>query len=1124
MTEPKNHEEPHKKKRKRNTVVCLPCRKRKIKCDRKKPCTQCVYSNASNFCFYSSPQWALDAFMSNQQNLDLNTKGALKALGQNEQAVDIDARRDSSRTASIASGCDAGVIGENIDILKETFNHMSQLTKTDSKSDGSISPYLNELYRQLDDIKFKIEEYTNKTKENTSDELNLNISIDFFKHFKTLEIKRSSDISCKPLSTSSLIRKDQYLQLVFQYYNARTIIRKLNKNCFPGSRKQTRGAESNIAHSVLDLIKINEDKIPLPNSILDKKRKDAGILRIINTSLTASNEKGEFKNQQEQEESETAKEAVKDEILNVLKEIPVVYLKKYMVSFWDFVYPTLPILDRSEFEETLTRILGGLDIMSIDENDPNQQDTTITKVEITLTFDLIHLAMFLVMLRFSYLVIIAQLKMHTVDRILLKKLKIPSTFFSLGNKCLGFYKPFKKSKLILLQYFILVKNYSLFSVEDGEGNDINQGTVLENICAILIKMIGLNRDPVKNQEIHEFCFQEKSEIHMYTIRKLFWVAVTMDHKTSSLTGFLSNFSTDFIKSYTDTLFPTALDVNLPKSKYDHNIEVGICEYLKSSVKVSILFNKIIEGTSRLHNHMSLKELVKDLNELTSALKANNCELNNMKTFDITNFTKDIEEVDYKDIDPEVLKLSLENFKIIELNFLTLNLKVSTLHAILIFLEDKNVMADDPVNKQVVTRMIAEMLIENLVELSDISHMYLNNEFKHYILKLDFHLNRLVQLAVEKTCLVMASLALKTSFAYSDNNNKEAMKTRESVFYYCLLIMNEMGSLLFNSCGIKYYQGYKSLITLRFVFKLLNYYPFESTSTAMIQFFMNFYTLLQQKTDSSDLETQKKIAMLFEKNCYQRGIQLPKQMVDFMTNWKSLNVGSKAAFEHTKFSNCFNDFELVENMLNRLKNSKSVRNQIFKFSYRSSGKLFKNSELEAHDKGKNSSFSEMRNVPNDDIGKMENKQTNLPNFTIITEHCARNILNEPTNNNNNPVFELNSAVNTSGNFPDIMQFLDEPYGQRTHDINNLNSQQQIPSLLGDEKIVKYLVPGFEAKMQQIKKSTNNEGPSFEKDEMRLNFDENNGEIDAFNDAFFNYGLDVLLGENEMFPQEDNLFTP
>ena len=43
-------------------------------------------------------------------------------------------------------------------------------------------------------------------------------------------------------------------------------------------------------------------------------------------------------------------------------------------------------------------------------------------------------------------------------------------------------------------------------------------------------------------------------------------------------------------------------------------------------------------------------------------------------------------------------------------------------------------------------------------------------------------------------------------------------------------------------------------------------------------------------------------------------------------------------------------------------------------------------------------------------------------------------------------------------------------------------------------------------------------------MRLNFDENNGEIDAFNDAFFNYGLDVLLGENEMFPQEDNLFTP
>ena len=415
-------------------------------------------------------------------------------------------------------------------------------------------------------------------------------------------------------------------------------------------------------------------------------------------------------------------------------------------------------------------------------------------------------------------------------------------------------------------------------------------------------------------------------------------------------------------------------------------------------------------------------------------------------------------------------------------------------------------------------MITESMIDSLDELSDISHTYLNSEFKQYILKLDYHLNRLVQLAGEKTCLIMASLALKTSFAVVDDNNKEAMSTRESVFYYCLLIMNEMGSLLFNSCGIKYYQGYKSLITLRFVFKLLNYYPFDSTSSAMIQFFMNFYNLLNQRVNSSDPETQKKIALLFDKNCYQRGIMLPKQMAEFMTDWKSLSVGTKTSFEHTKFSNCFDDIEIVKYMMNKFKNCKSVRNQIFKFSYRSSAKLFKTGEMEEHDKTSRNptmSFSEMRNVPNDDLDKQEVKQKKqlLSNFTIVTEHCARNILNEPTNpNNNDPVFELHSAMNTSNNFIEIMDFLRQP-----SDV----SQQQIPSLLGDEKIVKYLIPGFDTKLQQAK---NEATLSENNDEMRRKGLGNKGAAESFNNNGFNYGLDVLIGEDKMFPQNDIFFTP
>lgn len=1106
-----NKEEPLKKKRKRNTVVCLPCRKRKIKCDRKKPCSQCVSSNASNFCFYSSPQWAVDTFLSSQKSNHLELPQ--ESLKRNSSTTDNETSQSISHTISQVDGNSMeNMMGieHDINMIKEAFDNFAQMKKTDNVSLDSKKNYLNEIYNRIDKIKGMFEQQT----ESSNGDLNLLVSIDFFKHFKALEIKRSSDLSCKPLSTTSLIRKDHYLELIFQYYNARTITRKLNKNCLPGTRKKTRGAESNIAHSVLDLIKINEDKIPKANSILDKKKKDAGILKMVTNSFTCSDINIE---RSEEQEAEMAKEAVKNEILKVLSDIPVVYLKKYMVTFWDFVYPTLPILDRDEFETTLKRILGDVDIMSINEHDPGHEQVRITDINISLTFDFIHLAMFLVMLRFAYLVIIAQLKTHAIDRILLKKLKIPSSFLNLGNKCLGFYKPFKKSKLILLQYFILVKSYSLFSVEDGEGNDTNQGMVLRNICAILLKMIGLNRDPLNNQEIFEFCFQDKSDMQMYTVRKLFWVTVTMDHKTSSLTGLLSNFSSNFINTYTDTLFPSALVANLPKSKYNHNIEVGICDYLKSSVKVSTLFNKIIEDTSRIHNHLTLKELLKDLEQLDIALKENDCELKNMKMFDITNFTKDIEEVDYKDLHEDVLKLSLHNFKIIELNFFTLNLKVSTLHAVLVYLEDKSVMTDDLDNKKKVINLIIEMLMDNLVQLIDISHMYLNSEFKEYILKLDFHLNRLVQLAVEKTCLVMASLALKCSFAYSDNTNKEVINKRESVFYYCLLIMNEMGSLLFNSCGIKYYQGYKSLITLRFVFKLLNYYPFDSTSTAMIQFFMNFYNLFEQRVDSSDSETKGKIALLFEKNCYQRGILLPKKMHEFMANWVTLNVGNKTAFEHTQFSNCFNENDIINTVFGKFKKCKSVKNQIFKFNYRSSGKLFKGGDSDSKD---TSGFATLSKK--DDANKGCKQQSPLSNFTIVTEHCARNILNETPSKENNPLFMTTAAMNPSNSLSDIMDLLRDPASLNGD--GKVSGQQQIPSLMGDEKIVKYLIPGLDAKMQESKLSPRNNSSMSSTDGVGFQANENNDIADGFNDAIFNYGLDVLLGENEMFPQDDMIFGP
>lgn len=51
--------EPTKKKRKRNTIVCLRCRKKKARCDKNLPCNQCIKAKCASECTYGSkPIWS----------------------------------------------------------------------------------------------------------------------------------------------------------------------------------------------------------------------------------------------------------------------------------------------------------------------------------------------------------------------------------------------------------------------------------------------------------------------------------------------------------------------------------------------------------------------------------------------------------------------------------------------------------------------------------------------------------------------------------------------------------------------------------------------------------------------------------------------------------------------------------------------------------------------------------------------------------------------------------------------------------------------------------------------------------------------------------------------------------
>lgn len=58
-TDKRTAESEEKKHRRRVALACLNCKRRKVRCDKQKPCTGCVKNNVGHLCLYLDPVWAV---------------------------------------------------------------------------------------------------------------------------------------------------------------------------------------------------------------------------------------------------------------------------------------------------------------------------------------------------------------------------------------------------------------------------------------------------------------------------------------------------------------------------------------------------------------------------------------------------------------------------------------------------------------------------------------------------------------------------------------------------------------------------------------------------------------------------------------------------------------------------------------------------------------------------------------------------------------------------------------------------------------------------------------------------------------------------------------------------------
>lgn len=290
------------KKRQRMSVVCLNCKARKIKCDKKRPaCTNCVKCNVGHLCRYEAPHWVNrvinaegKAKVESRQEPELLPTNIQTPNGGNEKALQDEIRKLRSRLESI----------EGALLYTKSAPNVARVG-----------------------IKREYEDDT----------------IDFYGTYNSLTIKRSCMEDHKPLCSAAIVKKDHYLSLVFGYFFLCTVLRKASR--VKGAPRKKKQIDSSLS-MCLELLGENES--PFLTEIISKFAQerfhsdDPRSLLFPLSSLTNIS-KPLYINE------------LKCEIEKMLPAKSII--KLYLDRFFKYIYPFFPVVGEGFYRERMLNLV-----------------------------------------------------------------------------------------------------------------------------------------------------------------------------------------------------------------------------------------------------------------------------------------------------------------------------------------------------------------------------------------------------------------------------------------------------------------------------------------------------------------------------------------------------------------------------------------------------------------------------------------------------------------------------------------------------------------------------------------------------------------------------------------------
>lgn len=540
-----------RRKRQRQMLVCEFCRRRKVKCDKGSPCGTCrKYGKACHYVEYAEMAGV---------GADHDAGSAVASAAATGSAATAAAAADAITIAPINLETELEQLKSKIRSIEQQVTAREPRNGTSGGADGAADAAAaaghNPVASPFDTINF----YSGYTSVHDQEPL------------------RRANFG--PFLWLTLLRKDPALSLLWNaIHSRRRHVEEKMATFAPGPHSST--LERHFSARLKESFGINDVRLysgkaepatPPPPAAAAGAAPAAArpapvVPSLVGDAKSSINERARALGLSFYAGEIGSQLALADKIQLILPNQLVIWL--LIDRFFTHVYPFFPVIDEVAFKAAATVLIGA-------EGYDNLRQCRVT---VEKKLDLAHLGLLLLMLRFSYLLLLTAVdsvnerNLNTTDplpaaqrlRFLLNN-PINLEVVELLQACLNNFNLLRHGSMAIMQLALLTRLYHIYAPEDGDGID---GGDLQVFTATLVQMallLGLNREP---DHFADVCNDERVN---NIGRKIWYMLVTLDLNNALAVGTPLNIRSTMF----DTKLPFYKEGNA--NVVDRRLEIKVLE-------------------------------------------------------------------------------------------------------------------------------------------------------------------------------------------------------------------------------------------------------------------------------------------------------------------------------------------------------------------------------------------------------------------------------------------------------------------------------------------------------------------------------------------------------------------